>query len=76
MAGQGRLARPRFDVPDFDGFVIRAAGEDVGILGVESHATHEIAAQKHQINTNLQKKAFYTRGWDVPVPGQGRLTRP
>ena len=32
-----------------------------------------MAAQKHQISTNLQKKAFYTRGWDVPVPGQGRL---
>ena len=32
-----------------------------------------MAAQKQQISTNLQKKAFYTRGWDVPVPGQRRL---
>ena len=27
----------------------------------------------HQISANLQNKAFYTKGWDVPVPGQGRL---
>ena len=42
-------------------------------MGVESHATHPIAAHKHQVRTKLSQKAFFSKGWDVPVPGQGRL---
>ena len=55
--------------------VIRAAGEDVGLFGVERHATHIIAAHKHQVRTKLSQKVFFSKGWDVPVPGQGRLAR-
>ena len=39
------------DVPYLDGFVIGAAGEDVRILGIESHAMHPIAAHKQQVRT-------------------------
>ena len=46
-------------VPDFDGFVCRAAGEDVGLLGVERHATHIIAARKQQVRTKLSQKVFF-----------------
>ena len=40
-------------------------------MGVERHATHPIAAHKHQVRTKLSQKAFVSKGWDVPVPGQG-----
>ena len=42
-------------------------------MGVESHAKHIIAAHKHQVRTKLSQKVFSSKGWDVPVPGQGRL---
>ena len=43
-------------------------------MGVECHAIHPIAAHKHQVRTKLSQKALFSKGWDVPVPGQGRLT--
>ena len=52
---------------------MRAAGEDVGLLGVESHAIDKIAAHKHRIRTKLSQKSFSSKGWDVPVPPQGAL---
>ena len=44
------------------------------MLGAESHAKHQTAARKHQVRTKLSQKALFSKGWDVPVPGQGRLT--
>ena len=72
MPVQRRLEFTRRRVPDFDGFVPAAAG-NLFAVWTETNAFDAVAAQKHQISTNLQKKAFYTRGWDVPVPGQRRL---
>ena len=42
-------------------------------MGVESHAIDTIAAHKHRVRTKLSQKSFFSKGWDVPVPGQRRL---
>ena len=73
MPGQGRAnEHPCGRVPDPHGAVLAAAGNILACRG-EAHTSHIIAAQRNRVSTNSQKKAFYTRGWDVPVPGQRRL---
>ena len=59
-------------VPDPHGAVVAAASNILACRG-EAHTIHIIAAQRNRVSTNSQQKAFYTREWDVPVPGQGRL---
>ena len=72
VAPQGRAnGLPCCRVPDPHGPVVAAASNILACRG-EAHTIHIIAAQRNKISTNSQKKAFYTRGWDVPVPGQGR----
>ena len=73
MPGQGRAnGFPCCCVPDPHGAVVAAASNILACRG-EAHTSHIIAAQRNRVSTNSQKKAFYTRGWDVPVPGQRRL---